>query len=232
MAKKTTLSPEMIKAAWKHIPNCSEPRLEGESVVYESRDSMGVSTKSAQKFESFVAEQVELRAALDARIAAGRYTLDEAALRIEAETGQDSGEIVKMMVTAVRNKTLQVHCAKSVIPYINPIVRYSNIEAYWQDLNRWIAANLPHLDWKFPEPPSPQTEMAERDKKEIKWTPAEREELRKKHAELVKSGERAPTRVLASEYGVSETYIKKMKASAKVQKTNIVGLPTKTHRIR
>lgn len=49
------------------------------------------------------------------------------------------------------------------------------------------------------------------------WTPENRERLRKEHAELKRQMHKSPTKELAKRYGVTDSYIRRMKAQGKGQ---------------
>lgn len=114
-----------------------------------------------------------------ARRNAGRYQIGEAAEQLELHAGERADTMIDKLSKAAFEGNLPVHLpgekARHAYPQ-NGMVR-SNVstlpggisyfagtdwrqhvrdfyeEAYWDDLNAWLAENEPRIDWKFPAPP-------------------------------------------------------------------------------
>lgn len=85
----------------------------------------------------------------------GRYTLDEAAEEISRETGERRETVSQRLKEAARQGTLCVYAPgeKVKLRYTaaKP-VRTFHEEAYWDDLNAWLAENEPRLGYRFSLP--------------------------------------------------------------------------------
>jgi len=101
----------------------------------------------------------------------GRYKLGEAALMIAEASGESSEVLEKMLVESVIYHLLPVHNPESDIPLQipelplvqgnvvwgdrkPPTVRPFIVEAYWNDLNKWMDENakMSRIDFRFPKP--------------------------------------------------------------------------------
>jgi len=87
-------------------------------------------------------------------IESGRYTLEEAAIKISTETGQSESEILESLLEAVRQDDLVVYKPGSDVIYKPATVRGFYEEIYWDDLNNWMRTYLPRLNFSFPKPAS------------------------------------------------------------------------------
>lgn len=213
MAKKPKLSLAMIMAAWRHLPYCSEPKLgPDEFVVFESWDSKGTRGEHAQKFDAFVADQTRLRLALDERLAAGRYTLDDAALLLGSQTKQNPRPLVELMLESAASGSLKIYPPGSCVHETNPPIRYFYHEAYWDDLNTWVTAELPRLSWRFPNPDKGQSESAKSKSKgnEKKWTAADAERMKREVAQEKAKGTKAYAKVVATRNGISSARMRQI----------------------
>ena len=96
---------------------------------------------------------------LTSRLAAGRYTLEEAALAIEEGTkeGERAAEmLVKLMAAALAGDLLTYEPGRNA-RYTYGVefatrVRYFYEETHWDDLNSWLYKNEPRIKFKFPTP--------------------------------------------------------------------------------
>lgn len=93
--------------------------------------------------------------ALQARLSLGRYTLEEAALFVIAQSGECAGQaktILKKLIDAAQSKTLATYAPGSLIKYTGEQAWHAHEEACWDDLNAWLKANEPRLNCEFPNP--------------------------------------------------------------------------------
>lgn len=87
------------------------------------------------------------------KLAAGRYTLQEAAAAIGANERAEPMEI--KLLEAARTGALMMYGPGETARYsydINQHIRKYYEEAYWDDLNAWIAANEQRMKFRFPAP--------------------------------------------------------------------------------
>ena len=100
----------------------------------------------------------------DEKLAAGRYTIEEAAKAIAAGTNEQEGPMVIKLMDAARTGSLPMHAPGRTVRYSYEIVGHVKEcyeEAYWDELNIWIAANEPRMKFKLPAPESePVTPVA------------------------------------------------------------------------
>jgi hypothetical protein len=82
----------------------------------------------------------------------GRYFIEEAAQEIAKATGERESDLTKALVEAVEAGILVVYRYGSNIPFKPNPIRVFHDEAFWNDLNEWLEASLPRVDWRFPEP--------------------------------------------------------------------------------
>lgn len=110
---------------------------------------------------AFVAQELEWKAqaeaALRAKVEAGRYTLVEAAKHIAEATNERLDEITAKLMDSVFAGGLPVYEPGKKARYrygkgFASCVRDFYEEAYWNDLNKWLEANEPQVEYKFPAP--------------------------------------------------------------------------------
>ncbi len=82
----------------------------------------------------------------------GRYTLREAAEAFAENTGEQSPVMGDKLMAAVKSGALKVYAPRSEVSYQSETVRDFYEEAYWNDLNAWLASAEPRISWRFPEP--------------------------------------------------------------------------------
>ncbi|MDA8120303.1 MAG: hypothetical protein M0Z85_09775 [Gammaproteobacteria bacterium] len=82
----------------------------------------------------------------------GRYTLREAAEAFAENTGEQLRVMRDKLMAAVESGALRVYAPGSEISYRSETVRDFYEEAYWNDLNAWLADAEPRSSWRFPEP--------------------------------------------------------------------------------
>ena len=82
----------------------------------------------------------------------GRYTLEEAATKISAETGEGESGILKMLVEAVKQEKLIVYLPGSDVNYRPTRVHEFYEEVYWDDINIWMDEFLSRIKWRIPNP--------------------------------------------------------------------------------
>ena len=87
-----------------------------------------------------------------ARESAGRYTLRQASEEIARHTGESANELVEKFKRTVRDCNLAVHRPGERARYYPETVREFYEEAYWDDLNSWLGANEPRIEWRFTKP--------------------------------------------------------------------------------
>jgi hypothetical protein len=93
--------------------------------------------------------------------AAGRYTLADAAKAISAATGERDDEFLEKLTAAAASRALpmygpgrhQVHRFKDSHIRDGHIsfAHADHYEAYWNDLNTWLAQNEPKIMFRFPD---------------------------------------------------------------------------------
>ena len=91
---------------------------------------------------------------------AGRYTLGEAAAAIAEGAGERQEKILKKLIQSVKSGKLPVYAPGENIRYQSDTVRDFYEEAYWNDLNQWLAENEPRISWRFPMPEGMQVEKS------------------------------------------------------------------------
>lgn len=89
----------------------------------------------------------------------GRYTLRQAADYIEAEGAEDYGAILQRLSAAACSDELSMYAPGrkqrhdyGPKPRRTSCVRDFYEEAYWNDLNAWLAACEPRIECRFPDP--------------------------------------------------------------------------------
>lgn len=83
----------------------------------------------------------------------GRFTLEEAALEIEKNTGERADDMLEKLLRAAKSNVLPVYEPGKVARWQElEKVRHYYQEAYADDLNDWLAKNEPRLPWKFKVP--------------------------------------------------------------------------------
>ena len=89
-----------------------------------------------------------------ARRAAGRYTLREAAKEIAKQGRANWGNVLRRLSDAWASGDLPAYRPGSTVrstPEESALHRYY-MEAYWKDLNAWLANKMPRIGFKFPKP--------------------------------------------------------------------------------
>jgi hypothetical protein len=91
------------------------------------------------------------------KLAAGRYTLEEAAAQIGAAGGARADQMLAKLMDAARTGVLTTYAPGATARYVygpgraNPVRDFYE-EVYWDDLNRWIEENEPRLLFSFGPP--------------------------------------------------------------------------------
>jgi len=98
----------------------------------------------------------EYQSALKDRLAKGRYTLEDAAMHIEATTNERADEMLQKLEAAAWAGKLVVYEPGKNAKYIYGPgganhVRIDYEEAYANDLNTWLAENELRIACEFPE---------------------------------------------------------------------------------
>jgi len=90
------------------------------------------------------------------RRAAGRYTLREAAKEIARNGRGDRPDVLRKLKTAWAAGKLVAFRPGSELQCelgdASARLHPDYLEAYWGDLNKWLAENQPRVAWQFPEP--------------------------------------------------------------------------------
>jgi hypothetical protein len=90
----------------------------------------------------------------EAKRAAGRFTLEEAALHISGNT-ENVQEVCAKLMRAALSGDLPVYLPGKLTKHDygnDNTVREFYEEAYWEDLNKWLIANEPRLPFRFSTP--------------------------------------------------------------------------------
>lgn len=107
--------------------------------------------KAAKAADESAAEQAQYARQAKEKQAAGRYTLKEAADAI-ATRGERVETLLRKLIAAAENGTLPTYGPGELARFRGKPVRTFYEEAYWNDLNEWLATNEPRLVFRFPEP--------------------------------------------------------------------------------
>lgn len=99
--------------------------------------------------------------ALAQRQAEGRYTLEEAAMAVRDGAGEDGEELLKDLERAAKAGELVVHRPRQRLPVKSDHVKVWSDEAYFDDLNEWLAKNTKRITWRFPAPASQKADTGE-----------------------------------------------------------------------
>ncbi|MBM4181529.1 MAG: hypothetical protein FJ209_08275 [Betaproteobacteria bacterium] len=88
---------------------------------------------------------------------AGRYTLEEAAQRLEAEAGERADAMLKKLMAAAKRGDLPVYGPGENARYLYGPGHASHAredyeEARWNQLNDWLGKEEPYIKYKFPDP--------------------------------------------------------------------------------
>lgn len=149
MHRKRVLPEEAV--SWAKLHGYEIPKaLEG--LVFMVRHTNGHSHMNKGTYEDYQTDLAERRAR-------GRYTLEEAAQTIEAETGEHAATMLKKLMAAAKSHDLPVYWpGKDALYLYGPghasVVREDIEEARCIDLNTWLEKNE-HLifeKWQFPIP--------------------------------------------------------------------------------
>jgi hypothetical protein len=81
-----------------------------------------------------------------------RYTLEQAALALHLHAGERYEAMLNRLTDAVKTGALPVYERGKNARYFSPTVREWYEQAFWNDLNSWLAENEPRLEWRFPIP--------------------------------------------------------------------------------
>lgn len=92
----------------------------------------------------------------EAKTAAGRYTLQEAAELLAANAGGQAKRWLRKLKGAVEAGEVTVYQPGETDTYRPKTVREFWEEAYGSDLNTWLDANERRTDWRFPPAYSPE----------------------------------------------------------------------------
>lgn len=84
------------------------------------------------------------------RKAEGRYSLQEAAESLAKNTTERKLDWEEKLLKAVNEHILPVYRPGSKLRYRPKSVSCFHDEAYWSELNNWLDANEPRIDWRFP----------------------------------------------------------------------------------
>lgn len=99
----------------------------------------------------------------EAKAKAGRYQLGEAAQFIADKSNENVNSMMQMLFNEARDSGLTVYEPGTNVPYqFSTSQNLDNevwLEAYWDDLNKWLKNNLPRLDCKFPDPDAPAAKV-------------------------------------------------------------------------
>lgn len=88
---------------------------------------------------------------------AGRYTLEQAAQVLEREADERFETVLDRLVSAAKSGELRMqnpaeNFRRDYTAEKTKQVRIFYEEAYWDDLNSWLEANEPRVQYKFPAP--------------------------------------------------------------------------------
>ena len=105
---------------------------------------VAVDAKRMQRKEQ--AEAAELEKAQE-----GRYTLQEAGALLDSETN-NGGEA--LLMAAAMSGVLKVYAPgnRAEFPFTEVKEHRNYLEAYWNNLNDWILANVKRITFRFPSP--------------------------------------------------------------------------------
>ena len=87
----------------------------------------------------------------------GRYTLEEAAKEMVVNVSADEKGILGNLIDAAIAGELPVYQPGKKQRYRPQVVLGFYEEAYWDDLNQWLAANEKRICWRFSEPDKVKT---------------------------------------------------------------------------
>lgn len=87
----------------------------------------------------------------------GRYSIEDAALLVERETGSSADNLVKILKQAALAGTLPIYKFGDDVPYVYGEgfavkLRVESEECYWEDVNTLLDAKAPKLKFRFTEP--------------------------------------------------------------------------------
>lgn len=91
------------------------------------------------------------------RYQTGRYRLNEAAALLGRFAGERGNSLRDKLVQAVKEGKLKVYEPGRNAVWKSREVRDFHDEAYWEDLNEWLEANEPRINWRFPSPPNSES---------------------------------------------------------------------------
>ncbi|QRX83269.1 hypothetical protein [Glaciimonas sp. PAMC28666] len=89
------------------------------------------------------------------KIAAGRYTLQEATNALGNGGQADPMQMLSKLVDAAKTGVLRTYAPGKTDHYsyvLNKHIRKDYEEAYWDDLNEWLAHNESRMIFRFPDP--------------------------------------------------------------------------------
>ena len=108
-----------------------------------------------EKFEQLRREESDRSATQrQSRLAAGRYTLWDAAQEIGIHTGTPFERVLDALLACANSGTLTVYERGATFPYKpeRPLGALAGHEAYWSDLNAWLNAHKVQSAFTFPAP--------------------------------------------------------------------------------
>ena len=108
-----------------------------------------------EKFEQLRREESDRSATQrQSRLAAGRYTLWDAAQEIGIHTGTPFERVLDALLACANSGTLTVYERGETFPYKpeRPLGALAGHEAYWSDLNAWLNAHKVQSAFTFPAP--------------------------------------------------------------------------------
>lgn len=94
------------------------------------------------------------------KMAAGRYTLSDAANTLERHTGERADGMLTKLRKSVSDSVLPVYEPGKQARYQPSTIREFYEEAHWDDLNKWLADNEPRIAWRFPAPAAQSEAMS------------------------------------------------------------------------
>lgn len=129
--------------------------FEGMSLNDKNKDSvfeqMLDSVKSLDEWEKYFSRMRIEVVVGEPSSSTGRYVLTEAAKKISDATNELKSAVYDCLAQAMLDGSLPVYPLGSKLRYY-PKSAYNTLpqEVYWDDLNKWLDSNQPHLDFRFP----------------------------------------------------------------------------------
>jgi hypothetical protein len=123
-------------------------------------------------FRNLCQLDMQLARQRDVKSAAGRYTLEDAGEAMEREGGERKETIIEKLKTAAQAMQLPMYRPGGLaqIVYSPEVpVRLFYEEAFWDDLNKWIAKYEPRIVYRFPDPHLRPSEPGAIPKSPVEW---------------------------------------------------------------